>query len=176
MVRAGAVVPDFIQHASGIFRVIILLDFMKRWRASRFFIYSATVVFVLTASAKILSAIFGPPRLLKTQHEIFTMLDIRQFLLATAALELAVVWFLVKAKSPNLKLGAVAWFSTILVLYRFLRAEWYVPGPCRCLGNLGDWLHVSPVVVDDILKATLGYLCLISYLLLFLNYVSTSRF
>jgi hypothetical protein len=67
-------------------------------------------------------------------------------------------------------LGAIAWVSTVLLVYRF--SLWWIgwKKPCKCLGNLTDALHISPQLADDVMKGLLAFMFIGSVSLLVMHY------
>ena len=130
-----------------------------------FFIYSAGVVLLVTAVAKLISG-FGSAHVLQNLDPIMS-LPFSRLMIAVGALELAIAGVCFFNKSQMMAAMLVAWFSTALLVYRMglLWMGWQ--RPCHCLGNLTDALHISPQTADTAMKIILAYLLIGSYATLF---------
>ena len=69
----------------------------------------------------------------------------------------------------------IAGLSTLFAVYRIglWSLGWH--RPCSCLGNLTDALHLSPVIVDNVMKVLLAYLMIGSYSILGLHTISVQE-
>jgi hypothetical protein len=69
-------------------------------------------------------------------------------------------------RSLNLKLALVAWLATNFLSYRI--GLWWMSAPnlCNCLGNLNQYLSVSPRVLNAAGFAALGWMLIGSYALM----------
>jgi hypothetical protein len=131
---------------------------------------SAGVLLAITALAKLISA-FGRSEILQQYDPILRMRYHWVFCLA-AAMELGVVGVCFSRKDLPFKAGAVAWLATLFLLYR-LGLQWAnYPAPCKCLGNLTDALHISPLIASTIAKVILAYLLAGSYVVLYTTWRS----
>ncbi len=129
------------------------------------FIFSAGILLLLTATAKIFSS-YGASGILNGVDPLFHV-TFRCLFRAAAVVELGIVGICFFAKNLSLRVGLIAFIATIFVLYR-LGLYWMgFGGGCSCLGNLTDTLHVSPTLADRVMKIILGYLLIGSYGTLF---------
>ncbi|HEX5398267.1 MAG TPA: hypothetical protein VFY06_04390 [Verrucomicrobiae bacterium] len=130
-------------------------------RLIRIFLFSAGVVLMVTAVAKLGSAL-GRERILGKYDPLFAVSYRTLFILA-GILEMAASLGCLFVKSVVTRLGLVAWLATMFVIYRF-SLNWigYVR-PCPCLGSLTAAIHLSPQVADTVLKGVLAYLLLGGY-------------
>jgi hypothetical protein len=131
-------------------------QFRMRTILKRAFLISAALVLIATASAKIYSA-FGDVRLLEHVDGLFSIRN-RWLLIGVSALELALVYLLVRTRIDRIKFLALIWLATMFGFYRF--ANWYfqIPEPCPCLGTLAQRLGWSPTAVEGGLTITISYL------------------
>jgi hypothetical protein len=132
-----------------------------RSKFARWFPYSAAVLLVITAVAKLASA-FGAAPILHVRDPILPWSNRWVFCLA-AALELTVVLVCFSKKNRQVKSGTIAWLATMFLLYHL--GLWFVnyPKPCDCLGGLTDALHISQATSGNIAKGILAYLLIGSY-------------
>jgi hypothetical protein len=137
---------------------------MTRWE--NWFLKTAAVVLLATGSAKLVS-VFGAARVLAMNDPIIG-LSFRRLMSAVGAVELVTALFCLSTlASTRLKLGLVAWLSTIFLVYRF--GLWFVRWhhPCGCMGSLAAILHLSDKAADNIMKGLLAYMLIGSYAILF---------
>jgi hypothetical protein len=127
----------------------------------KWFLRLAGTALALTGLAKALSAI-GPARALDTADPLIGI-RFRQLLLLVGVAELFIAFFCLFTDRRRLSLLAVAWISTNFLVYRL--GLWFIGwhGPCGCMGNLTDLLHISPHLADTIMKGVLAYLLVGSY-------------
>ncbi len=138
----------------------------RMWPLSRGFIASAIVILAVTGVAKVLSSL-GHVRALDQVDSLFG-LPLRALLALTGVAEVLLAGYCWRSSRLRFSVGLLAWFSSLLLLYRIeLRALGWRQ-PCSCLGSLTDALHLSPDTADLIMKWVLAYLLLGSFgLLLF---------
>jgi hypothetical protein len=125
------------------------------------FFYSAGVILLITALAKLLSA-GGSARILSQSDPIFKI-SFRWLLTIVGIFELAVAAFCFFANRLRAQATVLAWLGTNFVFYRFSLFWIGYHKPCPCLGQLTDVLHVSPQIADGALKCILTYLIFGSY-------------
>jgi uncharacterized membrane protein len=129
------------------------------------FIYTAGVLLLVTALAKLVSS-QGDARILQSYDPILRIKFQQVFwVVGVVELIIAIICFLPVSFGWRTKL--VAWLATNFVIYRV--GLWLIgyQRPCPCLGNLTDALPISPSTADLALKILLGYLLVGSYALLF---------
>ena len=122
----------------------------------RSFRWSALLILLFTAVAKLLSARGGAP-LLAWADPILGISN-RSLLVVVGLMELAVGVALLSGLSLRRKHLLLAWLSTNFLLYR---AAFYAlnPGkPCPCLGSLTEQLPIRPDLLNLLLSATVLYL------------------
>lgn len=127
------------------------LGYTERW-----FIYSAAVILLLTAAAKLLSAT-GQVRALDA-HDPLLMLSYRSVFILVGALECAVAACLILSRRNVFKLQNIAWLSNSFLVYRLGLLWMGVTMPCGCLGTLTAALGISPRIADFWMKVVLAYL------------------
>jgi len=134
---------------------------MAKCSKTRCFIISAGVLLALTGSAKILSGL-GKARALAVPDPIFGE-RFGHLLLAVGIAEVLIALVCSFSRRETLAAAFVAWLSTGFLIYRL--GLWWLGwhGPCSCLGNLTDALHISPQAADNIMKVVLAYLLIGSY-------------
>jgi hypothetical protein len=131
----------------------------------RLFLWSAGLLFVMTAIAKFVSASGSAPILLNPDRLLG--IPFGTVFWIVGGIETVVAFFCFFGKSPVLQTGLVAWLATNFVVYR-IGLKWVgYHKPCSCLGNLTDSLHISPEAADTAMKVVLGYLLIGSYGMLF---------
>ena len=120
------------------------------------FIYTAGVLLLVTALAKLVSS-QGDARILQSYDPILRIKFQQVFwVVGVVELIIAIICFLPVSFGWRTKL--VAWLATNFVIYRV--GLWLIgyQRPCPCLGNLTDALPISPSTADLALKILLGYL------------------
>ncbi|HTY86463.1 MAG TPA: MauE/DoxX family redox-associated membrane protein [Candidatus Acidoferrum sp.] len=129
------------------------------------FCVSAGVILIMTGLAKVVSA-FGRAGILKQSDPIFGI-SFEALMLFVGGLEIVIAGICLYLKNRTVAMVAVAWLSSCFLFYRAgLRfIGWH--HPCHCLGNLTDFIRISPEMADKLMTAILGYLLLGSYLALF---------
>lgn len=134
-------------------------------RMTRYFLFSGGIVFSLTAAAKILMAV-GDAEILKMPDPLFTDLSNRTLLVLAAVMELSVVVYICRSNVSYLRrIGAIVWIATVFLSYRFGLIYTGNRGGCKCLGNIGDSLRLSPAALDLVASSILAYLLLGSLIL-----------
>ena len=120
------------------------------------FVYSASLLLLVTALAKIISST-GKAQILQTTDPIL-MFPYRWVFYAVGGIELIVALICIFGKRLEFKLGLIAWLGTMFLMYRF--GLWWIDWrrPCHCLGNLTDALHIPPQTADTAMKIFVGYL------------------
>ena len=128
------------------------------------FIQSSAVVFAITGAAKVWS-VFGGMRVLAATEPL-TGLTFGRLLLVAGIVELMAAALCVMHGSALLRVCVVSWLAGSFAVYRIglWTLGWH--GPCPCLGNLTDALHISPATADNLMKGVLAYLLVGSYWLL----------
>lgn len=137
-------------------------------RIVRVFVFSAGLLFLATALAKLISGA-GSARILQSPDPILDI-PFRHVLLIVGGIEMLVAMLCLFSSRAQLQAGVIALLSTNFILYRF--GLWLVGWhrPCACLGNLTDALHISPSAADTGMKIVLGYCLIGSYLSLYWAY------
>jgi hypothetical protein len=145
----------------------------KTHKSTKLFIVSASIILILTAVAKIVSA-FGSVSVLDVADPLFGI-PFRHLMLAVGVTELIVAAICLCTKNTTLSIGLIAWIATQFLLYRF--ALWAVgwQKPCGCLGHVTDALNISAHTADWIMKGALTYLFAGSWFLLSSGYLKKSR-
>ena len=131
----------------------------------RLFIFSAGVLLIVTAMAKIISS-FGGDRVLEAQEPLF-IISYRNIFRIFGSLEMGVALFCLFSKHVILRTGLIAWMATSFLIYRISMPWVGYLKPCPCLGSLTSALHVSPQIADNIMRGALTYLIIGSYATLF---------
>jgi hypothetical protein len=136
------------------------------WKCARYFVFSAGIIFLITAIAKTISA-FGKAGILY-DPDPFLNISFRHLMLLAALLELLVSGMCLNSNKTYLCLKLVAWLSTLFAVYRI--GLWYSGWhrPCICMGTVVDALPIPPQVADSIMKLLLAYLLLGSCVMLLL--------
>jgi hypothetical protein len=135
-------------------------------RVDRVFLRSAGVILALTGLFKVIAGAQELP-LLAQPDPLFTSLSNRQLLIFVGGVELFLTAIVFLGQQRELvKLGLLAWFMTAAGTYRALLLYHGITAPCRCLGNLGAWLHLSPEAIQTISLVLFFYLLVGSYSLL----------
>jgi hypothetical protein len=137
----------------------------KVGRSSRLFVFSAGGVLLITGLAKVLSAL-GRAQVLEQDDPIFGI-SFRYLMFSVGVIELFISAICILTTKQNLSLGLVALLSTNFLGYRMGLLWIGYHGPCSCLGNLTDAIHLPPKMADSIMKLILAYLLVGSYAMLF---------
>lgn len=131
----------------------------------KLFNFSAGVVFLTTAIAKLISA-FGTAAVLEIPDPILDI-SFRHLLWITGTSELTVALFCIFGTRVIFKTSLVAWFATNFLLYRITFILAGYNKPCSCLGNITEALHIPQKTSDMAMKIILVYLLVGSYASLF---------
>jgi hypothetical protein len=129
----------------------------------KWFLRSAGLILVILGGAKIWSAL-GTAEILRVSDSMVG-LQFRYFLLGVGCVELIIALAcLIRPRE-----SALFWltcFSTALLVYRagLFWIGW--KGPCACMGNLTEALHLSPQAAENIVRVVLAYLLVGCYTLL----------
>jgi hypothetical protein len=134
-------------------------------KIARYFLYSAAVILLLTATAKFVSS-SGSAKIL-LHHDQLIGLRFKDLYRIVGCIELVVALACVFGKRIWLQAGLITWLSTSFVAYRFGLIWVGYKKPCSCLGSLTDALHISPQSADTAMKIILAYLLIGSYATLF---------
>ncbi len=136
----------------------------------RIFILSASLVLMLTALAKLITAWSGDEKLMTSVDPVFGM-SFKFIFLAVGGIEIAVAVFCVFGKKMLFEQATVlCWLALSMVLYR---VGLYVTGynkPCGCIGDVTEALGISEAIADKGLKFILAYLVIGSSYLLIANW------
>jgi hypothetical protein len=126
---------------------------------------SFAVILFFAGLAKIWSA-FGSAKALAIEDPVIG-LQFGHLMLYLGISELSVACFVFFSKKYALNAAIVAWLATGFFLYRVGLVWIGYHGPCACLGNLTDALHISPQIADTAMKIVLANLLFGSYASLF---------
>jgi len=137
------------------------------------FIYSAAIIFFVTATAKLLST--RSTALALEIHDPILFLTHRHVFYLMGGIELVLSAFILMGQNQRMKLALTAWLATNFLVYR-IGLWWYgEPNLCNCLGNLADYLPLSPWAVNVAAFAALSWLIIGCYLFLLLNWLHGRR-
>jgi hypothetical protein len=126
----------------------------------RFFIFSSALILLVTASAK-LAVSAGHASILMEPDPIIGV-SVKHLIVTVAIIELCIV-ITCLSKSIMVPIMLIAWLSTNLLAYRIILALIGYSGPCHCLGNLTENLHIPAQTTDTVMKIILSYLLAGSY-------------
>lgn len=132
---------------------------------ARWALRSFAALLGLTCLAKVVSLVLAPGAFPQSDP-LFPWAKFRYTLAGAALLEYVVVLLLLFHGECRLKLAAVAWLSSLFVLYR---AGAWLAGQgqsCGCLGALPEWVGLPARWADAALLLALAWLTLGSYGLL----------
>jgi hypothetical protein len=134
-------------------------------RIASTFIVSVAALLMLTGLLKLVTVVQRSAYLdlADPLFEFTGVLSVRSTLLLAGMMEVVVAVFLLGQRQPFVRLAAIAWMSTLFVLYRV--GLWAIGfhGPCRCLGGAADWLGIGPEYVNTLSLVTLAYFTAGSY-------------
>jgi hypothetical protein len=121
-----------------------------------FFIFSAAVILFITGAAKLFTALGAAGAL--DQPDSLLILSHRHIFLLMSGLELGLSAFLLMGRNTKMQLALVAWLATNFLMYRI--GLWWIGAPdlCNCLGNLNQYLPVSPRILNAAALVALGWL------------------
>lgn len=131
----------------------------------RLFYFLVAGLLYLTALAKVLSAVAAKPELLALPDPVIENSE-RSVLLFASTADLAVAAVLVLSKNSLFKNYSLLWLSGCFLIYRFWWSVVSPPGHCKCLGELTDWIGVSPTTASFTLLGVSGGLFVASFLLI----------
>ena len=133
--------------------------------AVEIFVFSAGILFLCTALAKLISAT-GTARVLQLHDPVF-LVSFRTLFWLVGTIELVVAGVCLFGRNLFLQMISVAWLATSFLIYR-LAVLWIgYEKPCPCLGNLTSSLHLSSQTAESVLTKILAYLFIGSYATLF---------
>ena len=135
---------------------------MKR---TRFFLYSAGFLLLVTGLAKIVS-FFGKAKLLNAPDPI-TGIHFRYLLLLIGMIEISISIFCFFSRRLEFKAMLVAVLATNFALYRLGLYLMHYHSPCACLGGMTDAIGVPSAIADNVMKGVLAYLLIGSYWMLY---------
>ncbi len=125
-----------------------------------FFIKSAGILLMLTALAKLYTAIEGT-RIINL-HDPILGFRFRYEFLVVGFVELAIACLCIITPPAKLQLGLIAWLATSFAVYRL--GLWSIGiDACFCLGNFPDALHLSKTAANILTVGMLTYLLAGSY-------------
>jgi hypothetical protein len=129
-----------------------------------YFVFSSAVILFVTGAAKLFSALGAAQAL--DQPDSLLSLSHRHIFMIMGGLELGLSAFLLMSRNPKMQLALVAWLATNLLVYRI--GLWWISAPdlCNCLGNLNQYLPVSPRILNVAALTALGWLLVGSYTLM----------
>lgn len=125
-------------------------------KQSRFFLYSAGMILLLSGLAKLVSS-FGHNDILKVNDPLFHI-PFRFVFLSAAVIECVIAFLCFYTKHARIGIWLVTWLATVFAAYRFglWLVHWHKP--CNCMGDLTGALHISQPTADAIMSALLLYL------------------
>ncbi len=126
------------------------------WPLSRGFIVSAVVILAVTGVAKVLSSL-GQVKALDQIDPVFGV-PLRALIALTGIAEIFLAGHCFRSPRVRLSTGLLAWFFSLLLVYRISLLALGWRQPCSCLGNLTEVLDLSPDTADLIMKWVLAYL------------------
>lgn len=137
-------------------------------KLSRWFIVSASCIFLITGLAK-LGSLFGTnPEFSKADPVIG--IPLRYPMLLAGILECAVSVASLRFKSDfKVGLSLIAWLASTFAVYRLALLSVQIGMPCNCAGKLPSLLHIPPIFADWTIMLLLVYMLLGSYVLLGLS-------
>jgi hypothetical protein len=121
------------------------------------YIYSTAVILFVTAAIKFFSAAGNAPVL--NWLDPLLPFSNRQVFIFGGTVELGISVFLCLGSERISKTMLIGWLAVIYLIYRL--GLWWAGAPslCHCLGNLSDRFPISPLALDRIVWAVLGWLC-----------------
>lgn len=137
-----------------------------KFKFKSIFAYSASLLFGITAIAKIVSS-YGSAKVLRIHDPVFGV-SFHQMFLYAGFLELIVSAVCLFTTNVKLKNILIAWMATSIMIYRIgILCIGYHNPSCPCLGSLTDALHIAPQMADNVMEGVLAYLVIGSYSILF---------
>jgi hypothetical protein len=118
-------------------------------------------ILLITGAAKLVSC-FGTASILDHGDPFFGY-SFRQLMCIAGMCEVVIGGWCLLKYSTKFKIVALAWLSSILILYRLGLWSQGWEHHCPCLGNLTDYLRISPTITDSIMGCILTLLALGSY-------------
>jgi hypothetical protein len=115
----------------------------------RIFVIGAGAILALTGCAKILAAL-GSAQILEMQDELL-MLRNRDLMFGMGLLEIAIAGVLCRGRDNLFSAMILIWLNANFVLYR-IALLFTKTAICPCLGHIHQALHLSPEMVDTVLK------------------------
>ena len=104
-------------------------------------------------------------------HDPLLLLTNRQVFMLVGGIEIAVGTYALFGRLQRYQLIVLAWLSTNFLIYRLARWVGDLGLPCGCLGNIANWLHLSPNWIDLMMKYVLAYMFIGSYALLIQHWI-----
>ena len=125
------------------------------------FVFSAGVVLLFTAIAKIVSAT-GTSSVLQVRDSLI-LVSFRSVFIVVGFAELIVSGICIFGRKLLLQNTLIAWLATSFLIYRFGLSWIGYTRPCPCLGSLTSALHISSQTAESVLIKILAYLLVGSY-------------
>jgi hypothetical protein len=132
------------------------------------FVDSVAVILFITGATKFISALGAAQTL--DEPDSLLILSHRHIFFLMSALELGLSAYLLMGRNTKMKLALVAWLATNFLVYRI--GLWWMGAPnlCNCLGNLDQFLPLSPLFLNIAALASLGWLLAGSYALMIIEW------
>jgi hypothetical protein len=130
-------------------------------KIARLFLYSAGLILLLTAAAKIISST-GSAKVL-TQRDPVSGIQFGSLFRISGTAEIVVAIVCIFNGQILLPTRLVTWLTTTFAIYRFGLIWIGYKKPCICLGTFTDALHISAQTADALMKGILVYLLAGSY-------------
>lgn len=125
--------------------------------ATRWFIYSAVLILILTAGGK-LTSLTSSARILTLPDPLFSFVTNQHLLLLAAGLEIATVIGVFCLREERYRLALILWLSSLFVMYRL--GLWWIgyKGYCGCLGHTAETLGITKETAESLTLGALVYL------------------
>ena len=144
-------------------------------RYENWFVASVGVLLLVTACIKFVSA-FQPASYAKSHNAVIGLFSNQQIYVITGFFEMFVVLGLLFLKSNLLRISMILWAGCCFALYHVAESQLDPVGTrCPCLGNMDQWLNVSPQSMNSGVLGMIAYCLCISALFLVLKLIKWPR-
>jgi hypothetical protein len=136
------------------------MSFLNKYR--KYFVYSISILFLLTGSSKIVSSFQALPILDQNDPVIYFLSNKLLYRIIGLSEVLFAFILLFLPVRVVFKMFSIFAISVIFLYYRYALYSLKTPTPCKCLGNQWSWLPLSDRQISNLLLFLLVYMFFLS--------------
>lgn len=133
-----------------------------------------SIILLLVAAAFKIIALFGNAKLLREEDSLFPFLTIKKLFIIAVVFEMSGIIVILALKRRTYRLLCLCWIGTVFSVYHIGLWCIHASNHCRCLGNLGEWLGISPESVTTLSQSLAFSMCIGSVILLITRHASVA--